>query len=70
VKLPNNAQGGAAEAVEGRRPAKGAGPLYRGTPIRISRDMSRVGECLMRHVASLPLASDGTCPENEGLRDG
>src|SRR5512132_3108131 len=23
VKLPNNAQGGAAEAVEGRRPAKG-----------------------------------------------
>ena len=47
----------------------GAGPLYVGTPLKVSRDMSRLGEGLQRHVARLPPAPDGTCPETEGFRD-
>jgi len=42
------------------RPAPpGAGPLYRNTPLRVSRDTSRFGEDLERHVASVPPAADG-----------
>ena len=47
----------------------GAGPLYMGTQLKVSRDVSRVGEGLQRHVAGLPPAPDGTRPETERFRD-
>ena len=46
------------------RPAPpGARARYRNAPLRVSRDTSRFGEGVERHVASVPLASDGRCPE-------
>ena len=42
------------------RPAPpGAGARCRNAPLRVSRDTSRFGEDLERHVASVPPASDG-----------
>jgi hypothetical protein len=42
----------------------GAGVQIRGAPVRASRDMSRFGKGVERHVASVPPATDGTASGN------
>ena len=79
MKLPNNAQGGAAEAVEGRRPAKGntagetrpglsAGHAHKSVQLLlVDWPQNRASAAVWRVVRALPSGCPAGIPRAHGV---